>query len=97
MANAYNDADYIAARASLKVAGSAVPCWFAGCTRPATTIDHVPALIEHHHIRGAGCCRLLPACQHCNSSDGAAKGNQRRRDGRTLDGDLSRAARRWRG
>jgi len=49
------------------------------CGRPATTADHVPALIDHHHRDGAGCCALLPACGPCNMADGARRGNARRR------------------
>jgi hypothetical protein len=48
------------------------PCW-RRCGRPATTIDHVPALALHHHT-GRGCCELRPCCARCNYADGARIG-----------------------
>ena len=71
----YNDPDYRRAKAWLKA--NPQPCW-RGCGRTATTLDHVPAIMEHTHQRGARCCELRPACLTCNSSDGAAKGNAKR-------------------
>lgn len=73
----YNDPDYRAARAWL-TANPGTVCYIDGCTEPATTIDHVPAIAEHDHRRGAGCCRLLPACRYHNCSSGAAIGNRLR-------------------
>lgn len=73
----YNDPDYRAARAWL-TANPGTRCWHEGCTTPATTIDHVPALMQHSHVRGARCCRLLPACLPHNCGDGATLGNRAR-------------------
>jgi hypothetical protein len=73
----YNDPEYRAARAWLK-AHPDTECWHPNCTAPATTIDHVPALAEHHHQRGTRCCRLQPACAPCNLGSGAALGNRMR-------------------
>lgn len=73
----YNDPEYRAARANLKLHPQR--CWHTDCNQPATTIDHVPALAEHTHRRGSGCCRLLPACQPHNYGDGATLGNRLRR------------------
>lgn len=53
-------------------------CWH-GCGRRATSPDHVPALIDHDHTPGSGCCELRPSCPTCNYSSGAAVGNRRRR------------------
>lgn len=77
----YNDPDYRAMRQALKTRN--VPCQLRrpGCTGRATTPDHQPRLSEHHHVRGSGCCRLVPACHHCNVSDGAEHGNRRRSTG----------------
>ena len=72
----YNDPDYRAAKAWLR-AHPETPCWF-GCGNPATTLDHVPALMHHQHRRGAQCCELRPACHRCNSSHGATEGNRQR-------------------
>jgi hypothetical protein len=72
----YNDPTYRAARAWL-TAHPGTPCW-KNCGRPATTIDHVPAIMHHTHVRGAGCCQLKPACRRCNCSHGASEGNRRR-------------------
>lgn len=38
----------------------------------ATTLDHDPPLAMHVHREGTGCCRLIPACESCNKSAGAA-------------------------
>ena len=77
----HRDPDYRAAKAVL--ARSSLPCQLrlAGCTHLATTLDHQPRLMNHTHTRGAGCCQLVPACLHCNSSDGSTAGNTRRRNG----------------
>jgi hypothetical protein len=46
-----------------------VPC--ARCRRQlATTLDHDPPLAMHVHREGAGCCRLIPACEECNQRGG---------------------------
>lgn len=71
----YRDPEYRAAKAWLK-ANPMTPCWMCGL--PATTIDHVPALMHHVHTRGARCCELRPACRRCNSSHGATEGNKAR-------------------
>lgn len=90
----YNDPDYRAAKAWLKV-NPATRCWFHGCDAIATTIDHVPAISEHHHIRGTNCCQLKPACRPHNCGHGATIGNQARNIDR--DAELAATARRWRG
>lgn len=72
----YADPDYRAARQRLT--RMPAPCWKM-CGRPATTVDHVPALARHAHVAGTGCCTLLPACAPCNMGDGARIGNTRRR------------------
>ena len=78
---AYGDRDY---RAALQVLRSETySCWH-GCGRRATTPDHVPALAEHRHDPGSGCCQLRPSCYPCNASAGAALGNRRRRVGARL-------------
>lgn len=77
MLRPYNDADYRAARAWL-TAHPDTPCAFDHCTARATTLDHVPAIIEHNHRRGTGCCTLRPACLHHNASHGATLGNRMR-------------------
>jgi hypothetical protein len=73
---ATNDPEYKAFKRYL--ASVHVDCWY-GCGRRATSPDHQPRLMEHTHVRGAGCCRLLPACRTCNTSDGATAGNSARR------------------
>ena len=73
---AYNDPAYRQAKAWL--ARHPVTCWHDGCDAPADTLDHVPALMHHHHVRGTQCCSLLPACKACNSRHGAADGNRQR-------------------
>ena len=72
----YNDPDYRQAKAWFK--SNPTPCHFPGCTQVGTTVDHVPAIMHHTHIRGARCCRLLPACHFHNSSHGATEGNKMR-------------------
>lgn len=71
----YNDPEYRAAKQHLR--RTHVECHF-GCGHRATTPDHVPAIMEHHHVRGTRCCQLLPACHSCNSSHGATIGNRLR-------------------
>jgi len=71
----YAEPAYRAARSHLVRFGG--ECW-KHCGRPATTIDHVPALARHAHIPGTGCCELLPACHACNMADGARIGNRSR-------------------
>jgi hypothetical protein len=73
----YNDPEYRAARAWL-TANPHVRCWYPDCDAQATTIDHVPALMDHHHVRGSRCCELRPACRPCNCGSGAAAGNRKR-------------------
>ena len=71
----YGEREYRAAVALL--ARRPEPCW-RGCGRLATTPDHVPALAEHFHIAGSGCCELRPSCQPCNLDHGARLGARRR-------------------
>jgi hypothetical protein len=71
----YAEVAYRAARAELTRFPKA--CW-KSCGRPATTIDHVPALARHAHIPGTGCCELLPCCAACNMAAGARIGNRGR-------------------
>lgn len=81
MMRAHNDPEYRRAKALL--ATHPQPCQLRrpGCTGLATTLDHQPRLMDHHHVRGAGCCRLVPACAACNYADGATAGNRRRGTG----------------
>lgn len=51
----------------------------AYCGAVASSPDHVPAIAEHRHVRGSGCCRLVPACRRCNYGRGARLTNRRRR------------------
>lgn len=74
----YAEAEYRAMRDVLEHGD--VACW-RRCGRRATTPDHVPALADHDHERGSGCCQLRPSCQPCNLRAGAALGNRRRRAG----------------
>ncbi len=74
----YNDHEYRTLRAWLTANPGARTCWHDGCDNPATTIDHVPAIMHHTHIRGTGCCELRPACERCNKSTGAIAGNMAR-------------------
>lgn len=74
--NAYGEREYRAARAALEL--DTWWCWH-GCGRRAVTPDHVPALAEHHHQAGSGCCQLRPSCMVCQLSTGAAVGNRHRR------------------
>ena len=88
---AYNDPDYRAAVADLRVNDR--PCHV--CGRPATTVDHRPALALHEHVRGAGCCQLLPACGPHNYGAGrriAVQAARRRGAGLSVRPNWSR---RW--
>lgn len=68
----YNDPDYRTYRAQLRAHPQ--PCvWCGGL---GTEVDHVPSNREHHHVRGTGCCRYLPACRACNGGRGAKLGNR---------------------
>lgn len=75
MTRPYGEAGYRAAGELLRRRPG--PCWH-GCGRTATTLDHVPALAEHCHVPGSGCCELRPACAPCNYGDGARLANRRR-------------------
>lgn len=90
----YNDPDYKAAKAWLK-AHPTTTCWFHECTALADTVDHVPAISEHQHVRGTNCCQLKPACRAHNCGHGASIGNAARASDR--DAELTTSARRWRG
>jgi 5-methylcytosine-specific restriction endonuclease McrA len=67
-------------------------CWW--CGRPATTVDHVLAVVlgGTHDL-----ANLVPACQRCNYSRGAALGNRirglRRHQAPTYQ--PMRSSRRW--
>jgi len=76
---AYGDSAYRVARELLRV--EVVACVHRGprCTGRATSPDHVPALAEHAHVAGSGCCVLVPSCRACNYGRGAALVNRRRR------------------
>ena len=77
----YNDGSYRAARAWLTAHPDTV-CHLEGCTAPATTIDHKPAIAQHQHIRGSGCCTLHPMCGPHNYGHGGRLVHQLR------DGDV---------
>ena len=77
----YNDPSYRRAKAALKRSVVSCQLQLDGCTGHATTLDHQPRLRDHQHQRGAHCCVLVPACVHCNSSDGATAGNRTRASG----------------
>lgn len=74
-APAYGESGYRAALAVLRA--DEIPC-ASGCGRRATSPDHVPALADHRHVAGSGCCVLVPRCAPCNLARGAATGNRRR-------------------
>jgi 5-methylcytosine-specific restriction endonuclease McrA len=74
-AAAYNTRAYRAARRDL----TRNPTGCVYCGRPATTLDHVPALITHAHVDGSGCCELYPACTRCNYRRGQRLGVRRGR------------------
>lgn len=82
----YGEREHREARAALT---PSTPCWYPGCHNVATTIDHVPALAEHAHAAGSGCCRKLPACAPHNYGAGARLANRRRAGRRPY------ASRRW--
>ena len=75
----YNEPGYRAARALL--AGRT--CHL--CGRPGSdSADHVPALGEHRHLAGSGCCRLEAAHLSCNVRAGGWRlANRRRRAARS--------------
>lgn len=75
MTRPYGEVAYRDARARLDRQPG--PCWH-GCGRTATTLDHVPALAEHAHLPGSGCCQLRPACAPCNYAAGARIAARRR-------------------
>ena len=77
----HNDPEY--RRLKQVLARTPLPCQLrlAGCTGVASTLDHQPRLMQHTHRRGSGGCMLVPACPHCNSSDGAKAGNRTRSSG----------------
>lgn len=75
---AHSDPEYTRLKARLKATPTRCQLDLPGCTIHATTLDHQPRLMDHPHVRGTGCCQLVPACHHCNSSDGASAGNTRR-------------------
>lgn len=83
---AYRDPHYRAAAADLRRRPR--PC---RCGAPATTLDHVPPLALHHHVRGSGCCVLVPACVRCNLGAGAAIAAARRRRVRVTRDGATRA------
>jgi hypothetical protein len=74
---AYGDAAYRAARDYLRA--NVVVCAWPGCNARATSPDHVPALADHPHVRGSGCCTFRALCLSHNCSAGASLGNRRRR------------------
>ena len=78
---AHNDPEYRAFKLALTHTPTPCQLRLAGCTGLATTPDHQPRLMAHTHVRGTGCCTLVPACHHCNSSDGRSAANRRDRDG----------------
>lgn len=40
--------------------------WCAHCGNPAEIADHQPPLALHDHVRGSGCCVLVPSCRPCS-------------------------------
>ena len=77
----YNDPDYRRAKQALKARPTSCELQLPGCTGTANTLDHQPRIAQHTHRRGTQCCQLIPACAHCNSSDGATSGNAKRASG----------------
>ena len=75
----YNTA-YVRARARLL----GFPCHI--CLGPgANSADHVPALYEHRHVNGSGCCVLKPAHLSCNiEHSGGWKASNRARRARRV-------------
>ena len=78
---AHNDPEYTRAKRALRANPQPCQLRLAGCTGLATTLDHQPRLMDHTHVRGTGCCRLVPACLHCNLSDGGSAARRRERNG----------------
>lgn len=70
MLRPYNDPEYRRASAALKANPRPCALQLPGCTGHADTLDHQPRITDHTHRRDTGCCTLVPACRHCNSSDG---------------------------
>ena len=54
-------------------------CWLRlpGCTQLSTTADHVASVHERPDLAMSR-DNLRGACHHCNSSDGATRGNRMR-------------------
>jgi 5-methylcytosine-specific restriction endonuclease McrA len=75
-------------RATFKAKGRA--CWWYG--RPATTVDHVLAVV----LGGTNeLANLVPACARCNYSRGASLGNRLRGAGMVPVSRSWRTSRRW--
>lgn len=72
--HAYRDPSYRAAAAELRARPRS-----CRCGAPATTLDHVPPLALHHHVRGSGCCVYVAMCVPCNLGAGARIAALRRR------------------
>jgi hypothetical protein len=62
--DAHNERAYRRARAWLTA--NPQPCYHAGCDEQGSTLDHVPPLQAHEHVKGSGCCVLLPCCPKHN-------------------------------
>ncbi len=57
------------------------------CGAPgANSADHVPALWQHRHIPGSGCCVLKPAHLRCNVRDGGWRAATKVREARKAAG-----------
>jgi hypothetical protein len=54
-------------------------CWICGAPG-ANSADHVPALWQHRHVEGSGCCVLKPAHLHCNVRRGGWRAATKVRD-----------------
>jgi hypothetical protein len=64
----------------------------------ADSADHVPALYEHEHVEGAGCCHLEPAHLLCNVRAGGWRAANRKRRARVAGVPLRpapRSSREW--
>jgi hypothetical protein len=86
----YRDPEYRAASDDLKAHPRL--CATPRCHAVASTLDHVPPLGLHHHVRGSGCCVLVGKCVRCNLGAGARIAAARRtRRTRPRPG----ASRRW--
>lgn len=71
----YSSAAYQRERAELLAEGP--KCTFPGCRRKATEADHFPALADHDHVPGSGCCQLRPLCKPHNAGLGAHVANRK--------------------